>query len=246
MNRRLVFSLAGTWLAISCGNGQHHSAPEGSSGAAGKSADLAGAGAGTNGGNSGAVTGSGGANAAGDRGSSGAGGKSPGSAGTGGGGASGRNAGAGGGGASGHSAGASGASTGSGGAGTGSGGAGTGSGGAGGSSTSCPGVACTATQVCVAYRTVGGAMIEPDAGACRMGSHVEPFDSSRSVCQADYAYRCADLVGCDKSTVSCACATLNNNAGGTCPTGYPACHDPTPGLAWLDASAQLICEQQVP
>jgi hypothetical protein len=110
-----------------------------------------------------------------------------------------------------------------------------------GSGIGCPGgVTCAGTQVCIAYRQVGGALISPDAGACPTGSHIESIGSS-DYCFRDYAYQCATLAGCDKSNVSCACANP-----GTCPAPYSACGDTQPGMPWIDPAAQLICEQQVP
>jgi len=119
---------------------------------------------------------------------------------------------------------------------TGGGGGGTG-GSTGGGSGSCN--ACTATQACVAYRTIGGVLIVPEAGVCPGGRHLEG-----NVCQTDFAYKCADLHGaCAGQPVSCACAQPPTNSPGVCPVGYGSCSAPSPSV---DAAAQLICQQLAP
>jgi hypothetical protein len=129
----------------------------------------------------------------------------------------------------------------------GSGAIGGGGGAGGGTSKECVGATCTATQVCVAYRRVGGGLLQPDGGKCPSGSHVEPLGGAGAYCAADFAYKCAELVGCFQGKVTCACATINiNDTAGTCPTGYAACSDPKPDTTWLNSSAQLICEERVP
>jgi hypothetical protein len=151
------------------------------------------------------------------------------------------------GGSSGHTGGSNAGGSNAGGSNAGGSGATGGGGAGGGTNKACVGATCTATQVCVAYRTVGGGRLQPDGGKCPPGSHVEALGGAGAYCAADFAYKCAELVGCFQGNVTCACATLNiNDTAGTCPTGYPACSDPKPGTAWLNSSAQLICEQQVP
>ena len=110
---------------------------------------------------------------------------------------------------------------------------GQGSGGA--TSSDCVGMTCAANQTCVAYRTVGGAITSPDtAGNCPTGKHVE-----NHLCQSDFAYTCAELAGCTAPAPTCGCA-----ANTKCANDH-ACSLPT-SVAWLDTSADLVCEQQVP
>src|SRR5436190_103539 len=45
--------------------------------------------------------------------------------------------------------------------------------------------------------------------------------------------------------VTCACAS-NGGAAMTCPAPYDACADPQAGERWVDADAELLCEQQAP
>jgi hypothetical protein len=124
---------------------------------------------------------------------------------------------------------------------TGTGGSQGGAGGGGADAGQCPGGACQAGQVCVAYRTVGGAVFEPDdAGACPPGRHAEPFGTGRSACVADWAYRCVELRGCTMMKVSCSCGQTS------CPQNYTACADPAPNDMWLDPAAQLTCSQLAP
>jgi hypothetical protein len=131
-------------------------------------------------------------------------------------------------------------------------GASSGTGGSGGAaSRDCAGTTCSDTDVCVAYRTLGGGIIEPDAnGDCQTGSHPEPasFADSGMYCVANFAYRCVPLSGCLRGApVNCECAMLNiADTGGTCPTGYSSCTDPAPNTPGLDADAQLICQQLAP
>jgi hypothetical protein len=105
--------------------------------------------------------------------------------------------------------------------------------------------------VCVAYRTVGGGLIFPDAsGNCPDGSHSEPasFGDAGAYCVADFAYQCVQLEGCfGGAPVNCACAMQNiADTAGTCPTGYAHCSNPSSAYIGLDPAAQLICEQQAP
>jgi hypothetical protein len=110
---------------------------------------------------------------------------------------------------------------------------GQGSGGQG--SSDCAGMTCTTSQTCVAYRTVGGAIFPPDAGGqCMAGRHVE-----NNMCQADFAYTCAALSGCSAPAATCHCAA-NTPCANT-----NICRLPR-AAAWLDTSADLVCEQQVP
>lgn len=105
----------------------------------------------------------------------------------------------------------------------------------GGTSHDCVGQACGATQTCVAYRVVGGAAIPPDQnGQCDVGQHVEG-----NVCQDDFDYTCAELTGCSAPSTTCHCAA------GTACARTPTCRVPG-AAAWLDASAELICELQAP
>lgn len=116
----------------------------------------------------------------------------------------------------------------------GTGGQGSGVGGAG--SVSCP--TCAATEICVAYRLVGGAALQPDAGSCPPGTHVE--GSGTVYCLSDFSYRCVPLTGCTGGApVSCACASAD------CPSGYSTCSDPQTA-DWLDPSAQLVCQLLAP
>ena len=115
-----------------------------------------------------------------------------------------------------------------------------GAGGAGGSEAhDCNGTACTATQACVAYRTVGGAFVPPEAG-CPNGKHLEGGS-----CQADFAYKCVDLHGaCQNEPLSCACAQPPTNNPGVCPVGFGSCS--LPATAAVDASTELVCQQLAP
>jgi hypothetical protein len=138
----------------------------------------------------------------------------------------------------------SGGAGGSGGAGSDAGSATGGAGGRGGTDAGqsrCGNQSCGTTEVCVAYRTIGGGLITPtDAGRCPNGSHGEPGGPSGSHCAADYGYRCVPLVGCAGTDVRCSCAT------GTCPSGFFACSDPSAATVALDPAAQLICQQLAP
>jgi len=117
----------------------------------------------------------------------------------------------------------------------GGGGSGGSTGGGGGGSCN----ACTTTQACVAYRTIGGVRIAPEAGVCPGGTHLEGND-----CQTDFVYECADLHGaCAGQPVSCACAQPPTNSPGVCPVGYGSCSAPG---ASVDAAAQLVCQQLAP
>jgi hypothetical protein len=118
-------------------------------------------------------------------------------------------------------------------------GAGGAAGSGGGVSHDCNGLTCTATQACVAYRTVGGAVTAPDAGTCSPGNHPEG-----NHCLADFAYKCADLQGaCQNQPVSCACAQPPAASPGVCPKPYATCSQQATSA---DPSAQLICQQLVP
>src|SRR5258708_24576194 len=127
------------------------------------------------------------------------------------------------------------------GTGGGAGGSQGGAGGAGGADAGqCPGSACQAGQICIAYRTVGGAVFEPDdAGACPSGRHVEPFGNGRGMCVADWGYQCVELRGC-AGKVSCSCGQAS------CPSGYSACGDPPANDMWIDPAAQLTCSLLAP
>src|SRR5882672_1582324 len=89
---------------------------------------------------------------------------------------------------------ASSTTTGGGGSGGASGAAGTGGGNAGsaGQGTgACADATCSAEQVCVTYRTVGGAQFGPDdAGACAPGRHLE---QGGTVCNPDFGYQCGTV-----------------------------------------------------
>lgn len=105
----------------------------------------------------------------------------------------------------------------------------------GGASADCVGMTCDADETCVAYRTVGGAQISPDAdGECMAGKHVE-----NGHCFSDFAYTCAELTGCSAPAATCHCAT-----GSKC-AGTNTCRLPS-DAAWLDTAAELVCEQQAP
>jgi hypothetical protein len=99
----------------------------------------------------------------------------------------------------------------------------------------CAGMTCTASQTCVAYRTVGGAVFPPGAGGkCTTGRHLE-----NNMCENDFAYACAGLTGCSAPAATCHCAANTKCANAN------FCSLPT-ASAWLDTSAELVCEQQVP
>lgn len=118
----------------------------------------------------------------------------------------------------------------------GSGGQGSGGQGSGGqASSACVGKTCTASQTCVAYRTVGGIMVPPDDdGKCDAGRHLEG-----DTCQADFDYTCAELTGCNAPAATCRCAP-NTECADTI-----ACRLPSDSAS-LDASAQLVCELLAP
>ena len=102
-------------------------------------------------------------------------------------------------------------------------------------SSDCVGMTCTANQTCVAYRTVGGAVTAPDtAGNCPTGRHVE-----NHLCQSDFAYTCVELAGCTAPAATCRCPANTKCANDN------VCSLPT-SVAWLDTSADLVCEQPVP
>jgi hypothetical protein len=106
---------------------------------------------------------------------------------------------------------------------------------AGQTSTECVGQTCTAGQTCVAYRTVGGAIVAPDTNdECDPGRHLES-----NTCQPDFGYTCSALTNCSAPAENCHCA-----AGSKC-ANTNSCRLPS-DAAWLDPSADLICEQQVP
>jgi hypothetical protein len=116
-------------------------------------------------------------------------------------------------------------------------GAGAGSGGGGGSGgsagTPCVDRTCSDSEVCVAHRTIGGAVSPPDdAGACPPNEHEE-----NDYCLVNYAYECVAQPGCTGGTVDCSC--------GTCPQPFNTCR-PLYMAAWLDTDAKLICEQLAP
>jgi hypothetical protein len=94
---------------------------------------------------------------------------------------------------------------------------------------------CAANQSCVAYRTVGGAVMPPDAdGKCMDGRHVEG-----NTCQADFGYTCAELTGCSAPAATCHCAP------GTACANSTVCRLPS-SSPWLDTSADLVCELLAP
>ena len=99
----------------------------------------------------------------------------------------------------------------------------------------CVGETCSASQTCVGYRTVGGAVEPPSQNnTCPTGKHVEG-----NLCLADFGYTCAELTGCDAPAATCRCAADTECANTT------VCRLPT-ASAWLDSSAELVCERQVP
>jgi hypothetical protein len=69
---------------------------------------------------------------------------------------------------------------------------------------------------------------------CMAGRHAEG-----RLCQANFAYTCAELMGCGAPSATCRCAANTACAGTT------TCRVPT-ASAWLDASADLVCELQAP
>jgi hypothetical protein len=112
-------------------------------------------------------------------------------------------------------------------------------GGGGGATRDCNGSTCTATQACIAYRTEGGAIRLPDAGACPTGESL-----AGSMCVPDFGYKCVELNGaCQNQAVACACAAPHGNDLGVCPPGYSSCSEPG---ATEDTVAQLYCQQLVP
>ena len=115
-----------------------------------------------------------------------------------------------------------------------------GMGGSGGSPThDCNGLSCTATQACVAYRTLGGPLFLADSGTCPTGMHLQG-----DRCEQDFAYQCAELHGaCQGQAVSCACAQPPSSSSGACPSGYSSCSQSQPTV---EASAQIICQKLVP
>jgi hypothetical protein len=97
----------------------------------------------------------------------------------------------------------------------------------------CADQTCAASEACVASRTIGGAITFPgDGGICPGGSHVE-----NQYCMANFAYRCVAQPGCAAGEINCTC--------GTCPTGFSGCRAPAMSQ-WLDADAELVCEQYAP
>ena len=186
-------------------------------GRAGSASGGAGTGSGA-GGDAGARggTGSGGDSGAGN--TSGVGGSTAGAAGRGGGGGN-----------AGSSGGTAGITGGGGGGGSGGGGS---AGGA--STTSCAGAMCASDEFCVAYRTIGGAVVMPDPnGNCPARSHAES-----NYCLTDYSYTCGTQNSCTSSDVNCACAAS------ACPAGH-MCSQPA-SSSWLDTSARLVCQQFAP
>ena len=102
-------------------------------------------------------------------------------------------------------------------------------------SADCVGKTCTSSQTCVAYRTVGGAIFPPDAqGQCTTGKHLEGNN-----CQSDFGYTCAELSGCSAPAATCRCAQ-NTQCSNTTVCRLPS------DSAWLDKSADLVCELQAP
>lgn len=104
------------------------------------------------------------------------------------------------------------------------------------SSPTCGTESCTAGEVCVAYRTVGGALFVPDQnGMCPAGRHVEG-----DRCEPDFGYTCAPLSQCTSLGTSCHCAS-----GSRCASDNACRVAPQPSTDVLP-EALLICEQQVP
>ena len=114
------------------------------------------------------------------------------------------------------------------------GGGGTTSGGGAGTSVTCSALNCPSTQICVAVRTEGGAVVQPDAnGNCPTGRHLES-----NQCANDYGYECRDLTGCSASAVSCSCGAP------MCPANH-SCSNPV-ASTWLDPAASLVCQLLAP
>ena len=103
------------------------------------------------------------------------------------------------------------------------------------SGSDCVGMTCASGESCVAYRTVGGAIVEPDTNnQCKTGWHLEG-----TLCGPDPGYTCTALLNCPAPAATCSCP-----AGSKCAQSN-ICK--LPGTApWLDPSAVLLCEQQVP
>ena len=93
---------------------------------------------------------------------------------------------------------------------------------------------CDAGESCVAHRTIGGALLPPDADGCPEGRHLE-----NQRCQTDFAYTCAPLIGCIDDADTCRCALQTSCAYATnCKAPYTA--------EWLDTDAEVVCEVLAP
>jgi hypothetical protein len=86
---------------------------------------------------------------------------------------------------------------------------------------------------------LGGTLQLPDAsGKCPAKYHVEP-NGTTGQCVSDFAYECREPVGCGTATLSCSCGAA------TCPSTYNFCQNPN-ASAWLDPTADLVCELLAP
>ena len=98
---------------------------------------------------------------------------------------------------------------------------------------------CGADEVCIAYRTVGGALLLPDEdGNCPEGSYSS--GGSAAHCIREWAYECRELEGCERDAIDCDCGR------GMCPSGHDSCHEAGAGDEHLSSDAVLTCELLAP
>jgi hypothetical protein len=85
---------------------------------------------------------------------------------------------------------------------------------------------CDTSSVCVGTGTQGGAVIQPDAGVCPPGRHVQ-----NNLCVQDLAYQCSPIPSACNGTVTCSCAATSLCSGRTCLSASPT---------------EVLCVLQVP